>query len=142
VEFESERFGPYHPVSGPIPLHRYRAFKRGKNEEQGDRIRQLADVIALPLTALTSEDVQLRTTTLPMLPKQPFDSQALEYHFPNHIAAKLAIADELGRPLAQLSPEEKAFIHQVLEETMIRRIVLERVREHFLRKPQGGEYAR
>jgi hypothetical protein len=30
VEFDAEKFGPYHPVSGPVPLHRYRAFKRGK----------------------------------------------------------------------------------------------------------------
>lgn len=28
--FDGEKFGPYRPVSGPIPLHRYRAFKRGK----------------------------------------------------------------------------------------------------------------
>jgi hypothetical protein len=27
AEFE-ERFGPYYPVSGPIPLHRYRAQTR------------------------------------------------------------------------------------------------------------------
>ena len=43
VEYEGERSGPYSPVSGPIPLHRYRAFKRGKREERADRIRQVAD---------------------------------------------------------------------------------------------------
>jgi hypothetical protein len=32
VEFDGNKYGPYFPVSGPIPLHRYRAFKRGKAE--------------------------------------------------------------------------------------------------------------
>ena len=36
VEYEGARSGPYFPVSGPIPLHRYRAFKRGKREERAD----------------------------------------------------------------------------------------------------------
>lgn len=142
LEHEEERFGPYHPVSGPIPLNRYRSFKRGKDELLADRIRQLADVIALPIAALAGEDVQLTpTTTAPTIPKQPFDARPLEYHFPSHTAAKLAIADELGRPLVQLSSEEKAFIDRLLEETMIRRIVLERVRDYFLRKRPGAEHA-
>jgi hypothetical protein len=102
----------------------------------------LADVIALPITALAGEDVRLTpTTTEPTIPKQPFDARPLEYHFPSHTAAKLAIADELGRPLVQLSSEEKAFIDRLLEETMIRRIILERVRDYFLRKRPGAEHA-
>lgn len=141
VEYENERFGPYHPVSGPIPLNRYRSFKRGKGELLGDRIRQLADVIVLPIAALAGEDVRLTPATAPTIPKQPFDPRVLEYHFPNHIAAKLAIADELGRALANLSSEERAFIDRLLEETMMRRIVLERVRDYFLRKRPGAEYA-
>jgi hypothetical protein len=141
VEHEEERFGPYHPVSGPIPLNRYRSFKRGKDELLADRIQQLADVIALPIAALAGEDVRLTPTTVPTIPKQPFDVRTLEYHFPNHIVAKLAVADELGRPLAKLSSEEKAFIDRLLEETMIRRIVLERVRDYFFRKRPGVEHA-
>ncbi len=30
AEFNGERFGPFLPGVGPIPLHRYRAFRRGK----------------------------------------------------------------------------------------------------------------
>lgn len=144
VEYEGERFGPYHPVSGPIPLNRYRSFKRGKNEERADRIRALADRIGLPIAALAGEGVYLTAPIVePTIPTQPFDTQALEYHFPDYIAAKLAIADELGRPLSTLAPEEKAFIAEVLEETLIRRIILERVREYFFRKkkPLGAEHA-
>ena len=28
VEFDGERYGPYYPISGPIPLSRYRKFKK------------------------------------------------------------------------------------------------------------------
>ena len=48
VEYEGERSGPYFPVSRTIPLHRYRAFKRGKREERADRIRHVADQLTLP----------------------------------------------------------------------------------------------
>jgi hypothetical protein len=144
VEYEEERLGPYHPVAGPIPLHRYRAFKRSKEDERAGRIRALADRITVPITALAGDNVRVLTSTHePEIPKQPFDTQALEYRFPNYVAAKLAIADELGRSLTTLSPEEKAFIAEVLEETMIRRIILERIRERFFRKskPSGAEHA-
>jgi hypothetical protein len=142
VEYEGERFGPYHPVSGPIPLNRYRSFKRGKDELLADRIRQLADVIALPIAALAGEDVRLTpTTTVPTIPKQPFDVRPLEYHFPNYVAAKLAVADEIGRDLVDLSAEERAFIDQILEETLMRRVILERVREYFRKRSRGAEHA-
>jgi len=134
VEYDGERFGPYHPVSGPIPLHRYRAFKRGKADERADRIRALADQIGLPIAALSGNDVRLTPSTVPVsIPKQPFDAEAHEYHFPSIVAAKLAIADDLAQPLAKLSPEDRALIDQVLGETLVRRIVLERVRDYFRR---------
>ncbi len=63
--------------------------------------------------------------------RQPFNAEAHEYRFPSAIAAKLAIADDLAQPLAKLSPDDQAFIHQVLSETLTRRIVLERVRGYF-----------
>jgi hypothetical protein len=144
VEHEGERFGPYHPVSGPIPLNRYRAFKRGKDQEQADRIRRLANCIVLPIAALAGDDVRLIAPAAPpVVPMQPFDVQAFEYRFPDYIVAKLAVADELGRSLATLSADEKAFVDGVLAETMIRRIVLERVRDYFFRKKKfsGTDHA-
>lgn len=142
VEFEGERFGPYHPVVGPIPLHRYRAFKRGKARERADRIRALADQLGLPIAALAGDEIRLTpsTTALP-LPRQPFDAQIQEYQFPSVIAAKLAIADDLAQPLAKLSTEDRAFVDQVLAETLTRRIVLARVRDHFRHKKPGEEHA-
>ena len=142
VEYEGERSGPYAPVAGPIPLHRYRAFKRGKREEHADRIRQVADQLALPLAALAGDDLQLHPpTTPPERPTQPFDADALEYHFPTTVAAKLAIAEELGLPLTKLSPDDRAFIDHVLGETRMRRLVLRRIRDHFRATPAGEDYA-
>ena len=143
VEYEGERSGPYSPVSGPIPLHRYRAFKRGKREERADRIRQVADALTLPLAALAGDDLRLQPPTTPLArhPTQPFDADALEYHFPTTVAAKLAIAKELGLPLTKLSPEDRAFIDQVVGDTRMRRLVLQRIRDHFRATPSGEDHA-
>jgi hypothetical protein len=139
VEFDGERFGPYCPVAGPIPLHRYRAFKRCKADERADRIRALADQLELPIAALAGDGVQLEKPAVPVaIPIQPFDAEAHEYHFPTLIAAKLAIADDLATPLARLSAADRTFIDQVLAETLTRRIVLERVRHYFRHQKQGS----
>lgn len=142
VEYEGNRTGPYHPVSGPIPLGRYRAFKRGAADERADRIRSLADQLKLPIAALAGETLRLAPLNLPSeLPIQPFDAEVHEYHFASTIAAKLAIADDLARPLAKLAPADRAFIDQVLAETFNRRIVLMRVRDYFRIQQSGGDHA-
>jgi hypothetical protein len=140
VEFDGEKFGPYHPVSGPIPLHRYRAFKRGKAEERADRIRLIADPIGLPSSALSGNDVELSPSTVAIsLPHQPFNAEAHEYRFPTVIAAKLAIADELATPLTKLTAKERRFIDQMLAETLMRSEVLARVRTCFRHQKHPGE---
>ncbi len=142
VEFDGEKFGPYYPVSGPIPLHRYRAFKRGKAGERADRIRALADQLGLPISSLSGDDVRLVPSAVAVeVPKQPFETQILEYQFPNTIAAKLAIADDLAKPLAKLSASERAFIDQVLADTLTRSVVLSRVRSYFRDQKRGEEHA-
>lgn len=143
VEFEAVRSGPYCPVSGPIPLHRYRAFKRGKADERADHIRALADQLGLPISALAGSDVRLAPSTMAPseIPKQPFDAHALEYQYPNAIAAKLDIAADLAQPLAKLSADDRAFIDRVLAGTLVRNAVLTQVRNHFRNKKQGEEHA-
>ncbi len=37
VEHEARRFGPYAPVSGPIPLRSYRSFKKARAQARADR---------------------------------------------------------------------------------------------------------
>ncbi len=143
VEFGGERFGPYQPVSGPIPLGRYRAFKRSKSMERADRIRQLAGQVGVPIAALSGEDVQLVKPVdagNEVIPSQPFESQIiLEAHFPNGVTAKLAIADDLGLPLSKLGAEDRAFIEQVLAETLVRRVVFERIRSYFREKASHAD---
>lgn len=142
MEYEGTRSGPYTPVSGPIPLHRYRAFKRGKREERADRLRQVAEQLTLPLAALAGADLQLQPPTVPpALPTHPFDADALADHFPTTGAAQLAIAEELGLPLRKLTPEDRAFIDHVLGETRMRRLVLRRIRDHFRTPPAGADHA-
>ena len=92
VEFDAEKFGPYRPVAGPVPLHRHRAFKRGQAGERAGRIRALADQLDLPIIALAGGDVHLSSPAAAVsLPHQPFDSEAHAYHFAGAIAATLAV---------------------------------------------------
>jgi hypothetical protein len=142
VEYDGARSGPYYPVSGPVPLHRYRAFKKTKTDEKADHIRQLANQLGLPLAALTgAADIRLTPAVGPVeLPRQPFATAPYEYCYPSAIAAKLAIADDLGKPLAKLSAEERAFIDGVLTETLARSVVLPRIRAYF-RQTGGTEHA-
>ena len=135
VEHAGERTGPYLPISGPIPLHRYRAFKRSKSDVRADRIRKLADQLDLPISAVDGSDVRLSlSTAATTIPRQPFDAEVFEHRYPTVIAAKLAIADDLAMPLAKLTTEDRAFIDGVLAETLICRVVLARVRAHFREK--------
>lgn len=64
VEFDGEKWGPYFPVSGPIPLHSYRAFKRGKAAVRADRIQALAQQLNLPIIALSGSDLKLVTDSI------------------------------------------------------------------------------
>jgi hypothetical protein len=99
VEFNAVKFGPYSPVSGPIPLHRYSAFKRGTADERADRIRALADQLDLPISALVGSDMHLAPPAAAMpQPHHRFDAAAREYYFAGTIAAKLAIGKR-SRPL-------------------------------------------
>jgi hypothetical protein len=48
VEHGEHRYGPYQPLSGPIPLHRYRRFKKTVTEQRFERIEALALQLVLP----------------------------------------------------------------------------------------------
>jgi hypothetical protein len=108
AEFGGERFGPYYLVSGPIPLHRYRAFKRGKVDERSDRIRSQVDQLGLPIAALAGNDVRLTPSTVSVeLPRRPFNGEAHEYHFPSAITAKLALPRNSRSPCPNSRPRIK-----------------------------------
>jgi hypothetical protein len=138
VEHGERRFGPYTPVGGPIPLHRYRSHAKTKGEERADRIAALATRLGLPRSALEghpelagmamSAPGRSEPARVAFVDPDPFQ----EIAYPNAVRAKLAIADLLGRPLAQLSDEERAWINGVLAETLGRTTVMARVRERFM----------
>lgn len=96
------------------------------------------------LSALSGSDLKLvtgRDQNILVVPHQPFGSTPPEYCFPTSIAAKLAIAADLATPLAKLSAEDKAFIDQVLTDTLIRSEVFARVREYFRNNQSGEDHA-
>lgn len=133
IEHEQERYGPYQPVGGPIPLHRYRRFKKTKQEQRAERIEALADQLQLPKAAL-EDDPRLQNPTSPItLPAQPFidPDPFQELAFPGVIAAKKVIADYLGMPLAKLPAEQLDFINTLVAETLDKQTVMARVREYF-----------
>ena len=39
IENQGQRYGPYAPIGGPIPLHRYRSFKKTKKSKRADHYR-------------------------------------------------------------------------------------------------------
>jgi hypothetical protein len=139
VEHGERRFGPYHPAGGPIPLHRYRRFKRTRGEERADRVEALAEQLGLPRAALEGE-VPLCLVEPSRAPDLPTPVTAFwdpdpfqELTFPSAIAAKRAIADYLHTPLGKLAPEQLAFIDALLAETLNKKAVLDRIRHHFKR---------
>lgn len=142
VERDEQRYGPYYPVDGPIPLHRYRKFKKTRTQERADKIAALAKQLDLPLSALTlNADLQFmeEKEQLPTLPMKPFQDPDpyLEFTYPTTLMAKLAIADYLGQPLAKLSVEQREFLSALVEETLTKKVLLEQVRTYFQLHSRG-----
>ncbi len=142
VERDEQRYGPFYPVDGPIPLHRYRKFKKSRTQERADRIAALAKQLDLPRSALTGNTAlqfvtdSSVTPTLPMTPFQDPDPYQ-EFTYPTTLMAKRAIADYLGQPLAKLSVEQREFICALVEETLTKQVIMQRVRQYF-RFSAGG----
>lgn len=136
VEKDEQKFGPYKPIGGPIPLHRFRSFKKTQAEKNAEKIESLAKQIYLPKEALT-DDPRKPEDRLKKLPDEilfsdfndpdPFN----ELTFRNIIEAKRAISNTLGIPLAKLPEKEIGFINDLLKETMDKKKILAEVRNHF-----------
>lgn len=145
VEHADQRFGPFGPIDGPIPLHRYRSFRKSSGDERVDRIEALAGKLGLPRAALEGPaPVSVLPTSVPAVPTVPFadPDPFRELRYPTTLAAKLAIADYLGRPLAKLAAEDLGYIDALLRETLERRIVISCVRGYFrdrAQRPQEGD---
>jgi hypothetical protein len=130
VEHDERRYGPYHPVTGPIPLHRYRRGKKTTREKRTERIEALAHQLTLPRAALDGGSVVELPEDLLAAPMQSFvdPDPFQEFTFPTRIAAKLAIADYLGMPLAKLPPHQLDEIELLLGRTLHKQEVFAYVR--------------
>jgi hypothetical protein len=131
VEHGEKRFGPYLPVGGPIPLHRYRAFKKTAGQKRADRIEALAALLELPRAALESRpDVAAFNRAAEDVPAVVFvDPDPFhQLTYPSILAAKRAIADALGLPLAKLLPDQLEQINAIVQGTLNKQEVLAQVR--------------
>jgi len=139
IEHGERRYGPYAPVSGPIPLHRFRQYKKSRSQQRSDRIEDLAGKLVLPRSALTGHE-PLPLAADNIHPKgEAFTSPDpyRELAFPSVLAAKLAISDHLGTPLAKLSSEQVENINVILNETLDKTEVFERIRSVFTTYSKG-----
>lgn len=135
VEHESQRYGPYYPVSGPVPLYRYRKFKKTRAEKTLDKLEALAKSLALrdegdPKGLRIIKDMMKTVGVLPVTPfvdPDPFN----ELTFPSILKGKVAIAAYLGKPLALLPQADKDVIDAILDKTLDKTVVMARVKDYF-----------
>jgi hypothetical protein len=139
VQLDDRRYGPYHPIGKLSTLSSYRRFKKTKTEERADRISTLAKQLDLPHSALERQEWEFvdlnddisSPVSLPFCDPDPFE----EFTYPSVVIAKRAIADYLGQPIMRLQPEQRAFIDEILSETLIKKIVMARVSWYFQPSP-------
>jgi hypothetical protein len=126
------RYGPYAPSGGPIPLHRYRSFKKTRRQQRADRLEALAEHLALPQAALSERPTLSASFTTFAPVTQPFaDPDPFhELTFRSVLDAKRAIADHLGMPLAKLAPDQLATLNTLLHATLAKHTVWAHVRQH------------
>src|SRR5262249_25593815 len=132
VEHGERRYGPYAPSGGPIPLHRYRSFKKTRSQQRADRLEALAEHLALPQAALSAITNLSPSFTLFPPVTQPFaDPDPFhELTFCSVLDAKRAIADHLGMPLAKLAPAQLATLNTLLHASLAKHTVWDHVRQH------------
>lgn len=145
AELDDRQFGPFQPVNGPIPLHRYRKHRKSRRECRTDQVTLLAGKLNIPRAAVSGEQdlvvVEPGDTDAPQtLNVQPFTGPDPFFGlaFPNKLAARQAIADELRLPLAKLRPEDLSFIGQLLDETLSRAVIIAAIHERFPAGRKGG----
>lgn len=123
-------------------MYKYRKLKKSKAEERADRIAELAERIGLAQSAMeggalppATTPLALPATKVPFSDPDPFRTVA----FPDVVAAKRAIADEIGMALAKLSPEDRGHIDGLLRQSLAKDHVIGGVRAYFRTKPGGNE---
>ena len=143
IEHGDKRFGPYLPVGGPIPLHKFRTFKKSTSQTRADRIEALASKLSVPRAAMEAHpDMRgfndpVHVPTQAFVDPDPF--QQLTY--PNQHAAKLAIADFLGTPLGRLAAHQIEAINAIVLGTLNKQDVLAQVRAFMAQTQEKPHHA-
>ena len=139
VEWNERRYGPYRPVGGPIPLHRYRRQAKSAREKRADTVAALAEKIAVPKAALSGTVEEVQSAEIIPLPKVAFADPDPwgEIAYASQLSARRAISNQLGKPLAELSREDLTFVAQLLECTLKKSDIETAIRERFWRRHKG-----
>jgi len=105
-------------------------MKKTTREKRTERIEALAHQLTLPRAALDGGTAVELPEDLLAPPRQAFvdPDPFQEFTFPTRIAAKLAIADYLGMPLAKLPPHQLDEIEMLLGRTLHKQEVFAYVR--------------
>jgi hypothetical protein len=131
IESDQKLYGPYYPAQGPIPLHRYRKYKKTNAEKRADTVESLAKSISIPKEALSARPF-LDGKRGPVLSNSFADPESFNLlAYTNSFEAKREIARHLGMPLAKLSSKHRDAIDGILKETLLKEEVLKKVREIF-----------
>lgn len=135
VEFGDKRYGPYHAVGGPIPLHRYRKHKKSPREKRAERVAALAEEISVPRSALSAGDrpgsASANATAAPA--RKPFTDPDPWHQlaYASALDARRGIAALLARPLGRLAQDDLAFIDELVTRTLEKAEIAEAVRARF-----------
>ena len=131
VEHQEKRYGPYNSAGGPIPLHRYRSFKKSRTQKRADRVEALAKQLVLSGNQtdvhILGKNGDIEVPVQSFIDPDPFQ----ELSFPTIVAAKGAIADYLRKPLARLTAEQMKKVNLILEKTLDKQQVMEQIKEYF-----------
>jgi hypothetical protein len=141
VEYGERRYGPYTPVGGPIPLNRYRRFKKTAYEKRAERIEALAAQLYLPRAALAGPHPLALPVDAAPPPVQPFQDPDpfQELTYPSALKAKQAIASELLMSLAELPPDQLEALDALLAHTLRKSDVADYVRLHLKPLVRGAQ---
>ncbi len=142
VEHDGQRFGAYFPTSGPVPLFRYRKFKKTKNEQRLDKLESLAKSLKLSDSGgVNSEVISAMKKIVEPVPTREFDDPDPfnEKQYENLLKAKLAISKYLGKPLTILEQGDRDMIDAILSESLDKDAVMKRIKEYF--NNRSGEHA-
>lgn len=136
VEFGEKRYGPYRPVGGPIPLHRYRKHKKSARERRADRVAALAEQISVPRSALAGSDTAGSPAADTSPARTPFTDPDPWHQiaYASALDARRGIAELLARPLGRLGDDDLQFVDELVSRTLDKVEIASAVRARFNNK--------